>query len=187
MPARPVLESARLRLEPIGVEAVDAAHALLVDPAVRRYLCDGKVLARETVAGFIAEASATAGLGWWAVRRRDEADGQPIGIAVLHPASPQLAHILPQHAGAVEPTVALWPAAWGQGYAHEALTRLVAHAFGPLGYGHLVGTVDEPNAASRRMMARAGFRETGRAQGLAFPLVLYRLDRLDPPGEPSPG
>ena len=53
--------------------------------------------------------------------------------------------------------------AWGQGYAIEALRAVIAHVFD--GHtDHLFADVDPRNSASLRLLMRAGFVETGRAQ-----------------------
>lgn len=51
---------------------------------------------------------------------------------------------------------------WGRGYATEALTAFAAHAFAHR-TDHLTADVDPRNAASLALLARVGFRETGRA------------------------
>jgi len=71
---------------------------------------------------------------------------------------------------------------WGKGYAGEALAAFVAHAFAARS-DHLVADVDPRNAASLALLARAGFRETGRATrtwcvgGEWCDSVYLRLDR----------
>lgn len=56
----------------------------------------------------------------------------------------------------------LSPDHWGQGYASEALAAFIAHAFA-YRTDHLTADVDPRNTASLALLARAGFRETGRA------------------------
>ena len=51
---------------------------------------------------------------------------------------------------------------WGQGYAAEALSAFVAHAFIDR-TDHLVADVDPRNEACLTLLSRAGFRETHRA------------------------
>ena len=75
---------------------------------------------------------------------------------------------------------------WGKGYAFEALQGFIRHAFaGPL--EHLTADVDPLNVRSLALLARAGFRETGRAQrtwnvgGQWADSVYLRLDREDRP------
>lgn len=59
----------------------------------------------------------------------------------------------------------LAPDLWGRGLAHEAMTAVTAHLFAshpPL--PALTAEVDPRNAASLRLLARLGFRETHRAE-----------------------
>lgn len=71
---------------------------------------------------------------------------------------------------------------WGQGYATEAMTAFVAHAFSHR-TDHLTADVDPRNTASLALLARTGFRETGRAAntwcvgGAWCDSVYLRLDR----------
>ncbi len=63
----------------------------------------------------------------------------------------------------VEPELAfeLLRRVWGQGYATEAALAVVGWA-GALGHERLSATVWDWNIASRRVLAKAGFTETGR-------------------------
>lgn len=71
---------------------------------------------------------------------------------------------------------------WGRGYATEAMAAFVAYAFAHR-TDHLTADVDPRNTASLALLARAGFRETGRAQrtwcvgGEWCDSVYLRLDR----------
>jgi RimJ/RimL family protein N-acetyltransferase len=49
------------------------------------------------------------------------------------------------------------PEAWGRGYATEIATAAVAEAFGVVGADHLYASVLSTNAASRRVLEKAGF------------------------------
>jgi RimJ/RimL family protein N-acetyltransferase len=51
---------------------------------------------------------------------------------------------------------------WGKGYASEALTAFIGHAFAGRA-DHLTADVDPRNRASLALLARTGFRETHRA------------------------
>ena len=79
----------------------------------------------------------------------------------------------PTLAGAVEPLVALAPAVWRQGLATEALAAIAAYAFDERGLPRLVAVVDAPNAASHRLMLRAGFHMTGESDGPRYRLRSY--------------
>ncbi|MGI8705755.1 MAG: GNAT family N-acetyltransferase [Sphingomicrobium sp.] len=54
------------------------------------------------------------------------------------------------------------PAAWGRGFAYEALTAFIDRRRG-LGSTELTADVDPRNAKSLRILQKAGFAETGRA------------------------
>jgi [ribosomal protein S5]-alanine N-acetyltransferase len=56
----------------------------------------------------------------------------------------------------------LHPDAWGQGLAHEALTPIIAQVFAHFPTPEITADVDPRNAASLRLLARLGFRETHR-------------------------
>jgi RimJ/RimL family protein N-acetyltransferase len=50
---------------------------------------------------------------------------------------------------------------WGAGYMHEAMTALVAFAFGTLGLRRLEAEIDPRNAASAKLLERLGFVKEG--------------------------
>jgi ribosomal-protein-alanine N-acetyltransferase len=56
------------------------------------------------------------------------------------------------------------PSTWGQGLAMEAMTAFIARRRA-LGSTELTADVDPRNAASLKLLARAGFSETHRAKG----------------------
>jgi RimJ/RimL family protein N-acetyltransferase len=171
----PILTTPRLLLHAATEADLDRLWALLLDPQVRRYLCDDRELTRAEVAEMLAHSRTQwpAGMGMWMLCQ----EGQPVGCVGLHPVSALIADHVPPIAGEIEPTIALAPDRWGQGLAHEALEAAIAHGFDGLGLEHLVAVVDEPNQASHRLMARVGFVATGSASGRRYPLRIYRLLR----------
>jgi len=58
----------------------------------------------------------------------------------------------------------LHPDSWGQGLAGEALVAVLGRGFDVHGLDAVVADVDPRNAASLRLLARHGFRETGRRE-----------------------
>lgn len=72
------------------------------------------------------------------------------------------------------------PSVWGRGYAFEALTGFIAHRRRG-GGTELTADTDPANLASRRLLLRAGFEETGHAArtyrigGVWHDSVYYRL------------
>ena len=57
----------------------------------------------------------------------------------------------------------LHPEHWGRGLAREALSAVLPRLFATFEIDEVVAEVDPRNAASLRLLARLGFRETGRA------------------------
>ena len=77
------------------------------------------------------------------------------------------------------------PAEWGKGYAGEGLAAFVGHRRAR-GSTYLMADVDPRNAASIRLLQRAGFTESGRASGTwqvgdeLCDSVCFRLDLTHP-------
>ena len=144
---------------------------LLHRESVRRYLCDGRLLPRETVAEMLARSDAldAEGLGLWIVE--EHAVGIA-GIAGLEPVSAE-ASVSRQMQGAIEPIIALAPECTGKGLARDCLEVLIGHARRSLRLERLVAAVDEPNLRSHALMRRTGFTVMGKERGPAHALVLY--------------
>lgn len=168
----PVLTTPRLVLRPATDADVDAVWRMLVLAQVRRYLCDDKVLARDTVAAIMADVPHET-MGHWII----EDENGFAGLASLKPVAQVLVELVPMLGGEVEPTIALLPARWGQGRASEALGAVLAHGFGPLGLARIAAVCDLPNTASARMLARAGFQPTGEHQGVFYRIQTWTRNR----------
>jgi [ribosomal protein S5]-alanine N-acetyltransferase len=172
-PAR--LETPRLRLEPVSAADLEALHALVTDPHVRRYLCDGEVFPREWTAVQIESSAARFaqnGLGLWLARLAGspvtdpEADA-PIGFCgFLELSGTGLA---------LDLVYALREAHARRGLATEMATRLAAHAR-ELGFDRIHASVDVVNEGSVRILERLGFVLTETTQGAFGDLRTYRLD-----------
>lgn len=172
----PSVTTRRLDLVPAARDDVDILWAIWREPAVRRYLFDDVPVTRERVAGILDNllASAVERLGVWLARERGSE--RAIGIVGLRRAD---ASHDPALAGAVEVLVSFASAAWGRGYATEALTAVLDYAFRALGLGQVVAVVDVPNEASHRLIARLGFTPTGEHQGAVYRARTYVLTVRD--------
>jgi RimJ/RimL family protein N-acetyltransferase len=108
----------------------------------------------EDMAAQLRAARGEPGPGLLAVERKDTADVIGYCGLVFHgngsPDEPELAYELLR-------------AVHGRGYATEAARAVVTWA-GDAGYPRLWATVRDWNAASRRVLAKLGFRETGRVE-----------------------
>lgn len=168
----PLLTTSRLVLRPLEGGDVDAVWRMLVLPDVRRYLCDDRILTRDEVAGILDDGG-DAGTGYWII----EAAGTFVGLAALKPVAEVLVELVPMLAGEIEPTIALLPERWGQGLAGEALGAVLAHGYGALDRARIAAVCDLPNAASARMLARAGFARTGEHQGVHYRILSWTRPR----------
>lgn len=169
------LDTPRLHLRPVTPTDIGPLWSLWTDPDVRRFLWDDREITRDEAAATVHDCLALAakGLGLWMLEFRT--DGSFVGCTGLLPAT-VAAEYDARLAGLNEPLVALAPAVWGHGYAHEALCALLAHAEQTLGLTALAGVTDVPNEASDRMLRRAGFRVLGEVPGPRYRLRTYRWE-----------
>ena len=146
--------TARLALSEITPEHGHELYELDADPRVMRYIGAGRVRTREDVDEAmrrIPRAYALyPGLGTWRATRRD--NGDFVGWFALK--------YVP---GTVEVEVGyrLRHAAWGRGYATEGARELVGYGFRELGLFRIIGITHPDNAASRRVLEKAGLVDAG--------------------------
>jgi RimJ/RimL family protein N-acetyltransferase len=129
------------------------------DPAVMRYIDDGKPVPREVVASqtlpdILREYDELpAGLGRYAAV--GHAAGSPIGWFGLRP--PSSVGLDSTVHGELELGYRLLRSCWGRGYAIEGARALIGRAFGELGAQRVVATTMAVNTASRRVLEATGF------------------------------
>jgi [ribosomal protein S5]-alanine N-acetyltransferase len=130
---------------------------------VRRYLWDDQPVALETVHTVLAASAADfarTGYGMWVLRD----DGPGIaGLCGLRPI---------EGTADVEILYSVDAARWGSGLATEAARAVLGYAFDHLDLGRILGGVDEPNVASRRVLEKLGMRAVPSPAG-APPGVRY--------------
>ncbi|MFN0089669.1 MAG: GNAT family N-acetyltransferase; N-acetyltransferase [Acidimicrobiales bacterium] len=156
-------QSARLTYRRAAAADLDELCRHWRRPEVRRYLWDGRELAREEAAAAVAAGAAAASIGG-GVWRVSAAGGRFVGVCALLPLAPEVeAALRPAAPGAtaelapplVELVYSLEPAEWGRGYAREAAAAAVAHAFSR-GHGAVLAGADEANTASQRVLEAIG-------------------------------
>ncbi|CAA9423190.1 MAG: Acetyltransferase, GNAT family [uncultured Rubrobacteraceae bacterium] len=139
------LETERLLLRRFAEADVDRLLALHNDPEVMRFLNGGKPTSREEVEREYREHFA--GDGYWAAV--EKATGEFVGWFVLQsreggaPEGHELGYRLKR-------------SAWGKGYATEGSLALVKKGFADLGVRRVWAQTMAVNAASRRVMEKAG-------------------------------
>jgi RimJ/RimL family protein N-acetyltransferase len=144
---------------------LDAVHSFASDPEVCRFTGWGPNT-REETRSFIADAIEPSNDRYdLAVLRGDEV----IGSASVWTTSPG------DRAGELGYTIRR--DCWGEGYATEVARLLVALGFERLGLERLGATCDPANAASARVLEKAGLRREGLMRGLYLVRGLRR-DRV---------
>lgn len=151
-----VLETDRLLLRPWRVSEAAVQHEMWTErdprvPAHRRIDAEGRPTV-EDVEGWIRNWSPSDSLGLLAAERKGP--GDVIGYCGL---------IANTHGPDGEPELAfeLLRRVWGQGYATEAALAVLGWAQAS-GFRRLWATVRDWNGASRGVLAKLGFVETGR-------------------------
>jgi ribosomal-protein-alanine N-acetyltransferase len=156
----PLIETARLRLRPLTRGDVDDLHRLWVEPGVRRHLWDGEVVARERVVSAVEESAASfesRGHGLWAVT-------PAAGEALIGFCGFWFFREPPQ----LELLYGVAPAQWNRGFATEAARAVLKYGFEELAFERIEASTDAANAASARVLEKAGmsFRKRELTDGL---------------------
>ncbi|MCO5177702.1 MAG: GNAT family N-acetyltransferase [Thermomicrobiales bacterium] len=170
-----IFRTARLRVRPWTASERDvaAAFAIYGEPEVQRYLFSGPAdadieVTRAWLTRFVAEADPTAATGSWAVEL--PGGGAAIGTAILKP-------VVMNGVEDIEVGFHLARSVWGRGYATELATALLSYAFSTLPVSRIISFAHPDNAASRRVLVKAGFRETGVGEFKDVPVVTYVVER----------
>ena len=144
----PDFETARLMLRPRTAADMTACFAMDRDPEVTRFIPGPWADLAEHRAFFEASTHAVypSGMGYWSVLEADHFIG---GI--------QLAP-LDRHGPEIEIGWRFIRAAWGRGYATEALRPVLKYAMRTLKVLEIVADIDPANAASVRVAHKLGFR-----------------------------
>ena len=163
-----VLETERLRLEPMDDRHFAGLYAMNSDPEVMRYITGRPDTEHDTrqmierVKGFWR----LWGYSWWTLV--DRIGGAMIGAATLQ-------HLDRDSTKPHEIGWRLLRRNWGRGYATEAARAIVAHAFGTLTVPRVTAVADPDNAASIAVMLRLGMRRVGPARHYGHACMLYEL------------
>jgi [ribosomal protein S5]-alanine N-acetyltransferase len=157
----PTLRTERLTLRPISLADIDALHAFWIDPAVRKYLWDNEIIARETVVEIVHSSEACFrefGSGLFAIELI-AVPGQIIGFCGLR-------HM--EGTADIELLYGMLPRYWGEGLVAEAAREVLRHGFAECSLPRIMGATNTPNQRSVRVMQRLGmvFEERRRHKGL---------------------
>lgn len=170
----PVIESDRLLLRAHRSADFGAYAAMRADPEVMRHIADGAALSEEDAwSGFLKIAGLwqMAGFGSWAVE--EKATGALIGSVGFQDRKRDRGAGLN---GVPETGWLLARAAWGKGYATEALSAVLSWGRAHFGPVRVIALATHANTASIRVAEKCGFRQIGLIISAGRPRLL--LDRI---------
>ena len=164
-----ILETSRLRLRPILESELDTFHNILVDPYVRRYLCDDEIFSMLQVSEMLKENQKLfqeEKLGLWLIEIKNKVE--IIGFVGLwyffDEHQPQLVYVL-------------LPQATKKGYATEAAARILEYAFQELNYDYLLASCDQPNLESQQVAIRLGMKQVEEIIMEGKPTLFFRIEQ----------
>jgi RimJ/RimL family protein N-acetyltransferase len=142
------ITTARLTLRRFRAQDVAAFHLILSDPQAMRY--------------------------WSTPPHRDVGESEAwIAKTIAAVAAGEADDFIAEHRGQVIGKAGLWSgnelgmifasSCWGQGFASEAVSAIIARAFAQ-GRPAITADVDPRNEKSLRLLTRLGFKETGRTE-----------------------
>jgi RimJ/RimL family protein N-acetyltransferase len=150
----PILTTARLSLRPLDENDGAAVFAMMSDDEAMRFWDWPAFIDRETVDEIVAGQLAGVRSGdalYWAVTL--SGNDRAIGVCDLSG--------IDMHHRRAEIGFLFARAHWGKGYAAEAMAKVVAHAFGPLGIERLWARFHAGNDASKKLLTNLGFTYEG--------------------------
>jgi ribosomal-protein-alanine N-acetyltransferase len=147
MPA-PMIETARLRMRPFERGDVEELYCIFTVAGIRQYLLDDRIVPREWVEEEIAASIArfeSCSAGLFGVYLKE--NRTLIGFCGFRPffEPPELQLLY-----------GLLPACWSKGLATEAARAMIAFGFQELDLDRVTASADAANAASLRVMEKAG-------------------------------
>jgi RimJ/RimL family protein N-acetyltransferase len=152
-----ILETARLRLEPMADLHLDGLYAMNRDPDVMRYITGQPETRKATLAMIrrVERRWETWGFGWWSLFEKQS--GQLIGAAGIQ-------YLGLDPANRHEIGWRLRRDKWGQGFASEAARRIASFAFDQLGAPVLCAICHPDNLDSSRLMQKLGMVYQGQEE-----------------------
>ncbi len=183
------LKTERLTITPISDSDLDLVIDVFTDPEVMRF--GGGPMSEEDIRSTMPDWTRRGGdgcVGIWCISIRTS--GEKLGTLALLP-MPVEEHKtdyslvvngqMPE--GDIEIGYYLKRSAWGNGYASEAASRLVAEIFKGSQLAEIVATFDVGNAASRRVLEKVGFKNHGTARSYGTEGPNYRISKDDWSGQ----
>lgn len=150
----PLLSGEQIRLRGFRNDDMDGLYALYSDPAVTRYWSFPAWTRREQAASLLQhaiESRSADTILCWAIA--DAGHDRLIGSLTLFNIN--------RDQGRADIGYALQSAEWGKGYAKQALSLAINHAFDALALRRVEADIDPRNTASCKLVEGLGFRHEG--------------------------
>lgn len=162
------LTTPRLGLRALAPQDLPWLTRLHADPVVMQYIRPVQSAAETAhrLDELLAEAQAQPGLGLFPAQRL--VDQAIIGWFVLTPL---------EKTGDIQVGYRLFPEHWGQGYATEGTRALLGYGFTSRELPQIVGVTHQENAASQRVLQKAGLVREGIRTHYSMEVVYFRLER----------
>jgi RimJ/RimL family protein N-acetyltransferase len=148
-----ILETLHLTIQKWSMDDLRPAFELFSDAGIMRYIGSGKPFTLDDTGKFliwIQKYQAENGFCRWKVVERSS--GEIIG-------SCGFARL--EDSGEIDFGYVMRRASWGQGLATEAAEACMHHGFNNLGFREIIAMTVSENIASRRVLEKIGFRNTG--------------------------
>lgn len=166
------MNTQRLRLVPLALSHAEDLHALSVDPEVRRYLYQGKIIPETQVQEIIRTSESCFerfASGFFALFINLD----------THPLHGQFAgfcgHRLFENEVDMELLFGMNPAVWGHGFGGEAARAVLHHGFRECGFPRVIAATDTPNQRSVRVLQKLGMSFHERREWHGLDTVFYEL------------
>ena len=154
---------------------VDELHRMWIDPGVRKFLWDDRIIPRETAVA-VVEGSinnfAKHGFGFWAICFKD--DPTLVGFGGLR-------HFTEDgnEESEVEILYGVATEHWGKAIATEAARAVLRYGFEENRLERIYAGADPPNIASFRVIGKLGMRFARRTMVNGLEAVYYVMNRED--------
>ena len=150
----PVMESARLRLRPMTVDDAEGMHVIYSDEEAMRWWSHPPLASVDETRAKLAEKTINAEWRAWAITLKG--DDTAIG---------QLAAHEKRQGKVIEIGYSLARSHWHNGYAREAVSRLIDLLFRDEGNRRVFADTDPDNAGSNKLLESLGFVREGVLRG----------------------
>ncbi len=150
----PVLETARLRLRPMSADDAAAMYRVYADEVAMRWWSHAPHASVEQTREALAKHIADPAWRSWAITLKG--DDTAIGSLAAHEK---------RQGKVVEIGYSLVRSHWGQGYAREAVARLIDRLIREEGMRRVFADTDPENDGSNRLLESLGFVREGHLRG----------------------